>query len=488
MEDTGRIKRGLNSLAQQIVYGDSADAAITTELGVMTRIDLAHVVMLMETGIINKETAIMLLRHIDELRASDFAPLRGRPTPRGIYLLYEDYLIGTLGADVGGTLQTARSRNDLNATVLKLRLRDAWIDVFREGLRLQYVLMRRASEFRHVTMPAYTHFQPAVPITYGHYLLGVAVALQRDIRSIRDAAAGLETSPLGAGAAGGTSLPIDVARTAALLGFDAGPLHSLDAVASRDLVLRLLASVSIFGVTLSRLATDLLLWLTDEFRLLTLPDELVGSSSMMPQKRNPFLLEHVQGRSMAALGEFVAATSASHATSFTNSIAVGTEAAHHVWAGLAHVREAAALARLVVAGARPAPFRMLLRAQQGFTAATELSNRLVTREGISFRTAHRRVGELINAIEAAQAGSQGDAGLDGSPPPAWPSDLDPAVVAETSVYGGGPGPASFARAAGEVRAAWHEQLHYLRAKLRAWRCAEAALDTTVSRIVAEGSR
>src|SRR5207302_5784651 len=112
--------------------------------------------------------------------------------------------------------------------------------------------------------------------------------------------------------------------TAQLLGFDVGPLHSLDAVASRDLVLRLLAAASIYGVTLSRLATDLFHWNMAEFDFLRLPDELVGSSSAMPQKRNPFLLEHVQGKAGSLVGAFVHAITAMHATPFTNSIAVGT--------------------------------------------------------------------------------------------------------------------------------------------------------------------
>src|SRR6185369_13149244 len=164
--------------------------------------------------------------------------------------------------------------------------------------------------YADVTMPVYTHYQAAVPITYGHYLTGVGFALSRDIAGLMSVIADLNACPLGAGAVSGTSLPIDPARTAGLLGFDQPVPHSIDAVASRDVILRLLSAAAILGVSLSRVASDLLLWTSVEFGFLTVPDTLAGSSSMMPQKRNVYMLEHVEGRSAAALGAFVHAAAA----------------------------------------------------------------------------------------------------------------------------------------------------------------------------------
>src|SRR5215217_4622929 len=323
---------------------------------------------------------------------------------RGWFLLYEDYLIENLGAETGGILQTGRSRNDLNATVFRLRLRAPYLRLLNEELRLQAILLRRAEKFAGVVMPAYTHYQAAVPVTYGHYLAGVAQAINRDIDELFFAGRELEVCPLGAGAVGGTTWPLDTARTAELLGFDRPSANSFDAVASRDLILRLLSATAIFGVTLSRLAADLLLWSTAEFGFFSFPDNLVGSSSMMPQKRNPFLLEHVQGRSTAALGAFVASATAMNGRPFTNTIAVGTEAVAHVWPALQNIMEAATLARLVIAGAKPQPETMLRRAESGYTEATELANRLVAEGDFFFRTAHKHVGSIIcEAIENESA-------------------------------------------------------------------------------------
>src|SRR6185503_1799704 len=177
-------------------------------------------------------------------------------------------------------------------------------------------------------------------------------------------------------------------------GFDATTSNSLDAVASRDPVLRLLASATLMGVTVSRLATDLLTWLIQEYGFLLLTDRLVGSSSMMPQKRNPFMLAIVQGRKSTPLGAFVAAVSATQKTPFTNSIVVGTEAVRPIWEALQSMSDAATLTRLVVAGAQPDSEKMYRRTVEGFTLATELANELV-RSGTDFRTAHHAVGESI---------------------------------------------------------------------------------------------
>ncbi|HVF74369.1 MAG TPA: argininosuccinate lyase [Acidimicrobiales bacterium] len=470
MAGTGRISTGIKPEIAEMLFGTTVDEAIDTELGSITQVDRAHLLMLAEQGLVADDVARTVLRAIDELRATDYAALRGKQAGRGLFLLYESALPN------GGVLQTGRSRNDLNATVLLLRLRDEWLALSRAVLGLQAVLIERAAEFADVVMPAYTHYQPAVPITYGHWLAGVAFALGRDAAAVLDAGrTGLARCPLGAGSAGGTSLPIDPARTAELLGFDHPVAHSLDAVASRDVVLRLLAAASIAGVTLSRLTADLLPWLGGEYGFLTLPDDLVGSSSLMPQKRNPFVLEQVQGRTTAAVGAFTAAAGAMHATPFTNSIAVGTEAVSHVWRGLRSITDAMRLATYMVDGARPVPERMLQRAVEGYTTATALADRLVVGEGKSFRDAHHEVGSLINQLEAAGTHIEEDG-------------LDPASVVAGSKYGGGPAPSSIEAGLELLRGEHAAHVEAVEQADKSWRAAEADLDRHVRRFVEGGEQ
>ena len=456
MDDTGRIRRPLTPTARRIVFGDPVPGP--PELALVTQVDRAHLVMLVEQGLVDRAAAAALLVEIEVLRARRFAPLDGAAARRGRYLLYEDWLAGRLGERTAGILRTGRSRNDLNATVLQLRLRPPAMRLLTETLRLQAVLLAGARRHAGTVMPGYTHYQPAVPTTYGHHLGGVARALDRDLEALGAAAAGLDTSPLGAGTGHGSALPIAPARTATLLGFERPAAHALDAVASRDVVLRLLAAAAVFGVTASRLAADLLLWTTAEFAFLELPDELVGSSSAMPQKRNPFLLEHVKGRSARAAGAFVAAATAMHATPFANSVAVGTEGCAGAVEALEAAADCAALLRLVVVGARPQPGAMLARATAGHTTATARAERLVLEDGLSFREAHRLVGQLLTDAETDRRSSgtpvvpqerrNGGEGADrrSSLTPVVRQErrsvadgLDPGSVARAARFGGGPG-------------------------------------------------
>jgi argininosuccinate lyase len=490
LENTGRILHGVSASARRILFGQTSRESVAAELGYIAQVDRAHVIMLSECKIINEGVACRLLSEIGDLEASGFAPLADVHAPRGLYLAYEDFLRRRLGEEIGGVLHTARSRNDLNATTLRLRLRAPYLRLLREALRLQVVLIRRAGRYGDIVMPAYTHYQAAVPISYGHYLAGVASVLERDINGVMAAFAGLNDCPLGAGSVGGTSLPIDPQRTTMLLGFERAVSHSVDAVASRDLVLRILAAASVLGVTLSRLASDLLLWTTAEFGFLSLPDQLIGSSSMMPQKRNPFLLEHVQGRSAMALGAFVSSAMAMHAKPFTNSISVGTEAVSPVWNALQSLSEALILARLVVAGAEPQPAAMLQRATDGYTAATEFANRLVTETGMPFRSAHHLVGSLINdAIEHKEPLQHRvsrwreeqniSISLEG---------LDPEAVVKATIYGGGPGPASLASCLEKLRAEWRNSMSQKRAQVQKWDDAAKALNETAVKLCTQSLR
>ncbi|HEY6250315.1 MAG TPA: argininosuccinate lyase [Candidatus Angelobacter sp.] len=478
--NTGRIQRPLTRVARRILFERGLDQQIEDDLPYISSIDLAHVLMLAEENIIQAGAAQRLLKRIMTLREQHFVPLKSRSSLRGLFLLYENYLIEAEGARIGGLLQTARSRNDLNATLVRLKLRQPYVQVLNSIFRLQAVLLRKAGLHAAVVMPAYTHGQPAEPITYGHYLAGAAAAISRDLEALIYAARDIDTSPLGAGTVAGTAVPINAARTADLLGFRSCRLNSVDAVASRDVVLHLLAGAAIFGTTLSRIATDLLQWLTHEFHFLWLPDELVGSSSAMPQKRNPFLLEHVQGRTASALGAFVTAVGATHSAPFTNTIACGTESVRPLWGALNDIADAATLLRLVVSQARPCPDRMLRRAAEGFVNATALATRMALEQNIDFRSAHYLVGKAVTEAMARglvsldQPASSDAAGVGNVA-----GDWDPASCVVRAKYGGGPSPENLKAAIVRLRENWLDQYHVISRQRARWAAASRGLEQSV---------
>jgi argininosuccinate lyase len=483
MTSTGRLHGGLGLRTQQIVFGGRSAAELVDELTLITEIDLAHVVMLLEQDLIDQLSAASLLRAITALRDADFDQLQDLPRPRGVYLMYEHYLIQRLGPQIGGRLHTGRSRNDLGATVTAMRLRSWLLDFLGEAVRLQAVLLSRARAHRDTIMPIYTHFQAAMPITYGHYLVGVGLALGRDVVAARQACDGLSRCPLGAGSVAGCDLPIDPARTAALLGFSAPPVHAVDAVASRDVLLRVLAAVTGISVTLSRLATDLQLWSTTEFGFVEFPERLVGSSSAMPQKRNAFLLEHVKATAGTAIGAWTAAACAMKSTPFTNTIEVGTEAVRSAWSGLHAVADAVLLAQVLASGATPVPARMTRRAEDSFVTATALANRLV-RDGVPFRTAHHAVGAAVRrAVERGQPTIACREVPDGATVD-LADGLSLGDVVTALDRGGGPG--AFDDGFAPAHQAWSDQQSWLRDQRDRLRRASRELIEAVGRVLMRG--
>jgi argininosuccinate lyase len=479
---TGRLTGEIGQRTRRIIYGPLSAADIDAELPLMVCVDQAHVVMLAEQKLISAPTAAGLLRCIAALAADGFRPLHGRPAPRGLYLMYEGYLMEQLGPEVGGVLQTGRSRNDLKATMTSLRLRDWLLNFAEQATRLEAVLLSRARAYRDVVMPVYTHYQAAMPASYGYYLLGVALAAGREIDAIAAAADGLRACPLGACAVSGTDLPIDPHRTARLLGYAGTSLHALDAVASRDMPLRLLAAAAGLSIVLSRLAADLQLWSTAEFGFVTFPDRLVGGSSAMPQKRNAFLLEHLRAKPGQSLGGWAAAASMMAAAPFTNSIEVGTEAMAAIWPALAAADDSVLLSQVVASGARPDPARMSERASDGFTMATSVANRLV-QQGMAFRAAHHLVGEAVrHAVEA------GSTDLAAFGPPGWLDGiglpgLDLTDLVRAHAYGGGPG--AFAPAFQQAAGAWTRHRDWHQSWRESLRAASAELAEAVTRTCAE---
>jgi argininosuccinate lyase len=469
VENTGRLGKTLHPEAMRIAYSPAAPQSRRWTFAMLAAIDEAHLTMLVARNILTASRARPLLRYIQELKDSGFAKLMGEAEPRGAYLLYESSLIDALGIDTGGAAHIARSRNDIAATMFRMTLREALVAVAKAVWRLRSTTVQQAERSTEIAMPIYSQFQVGSPGTLASYLLAVEHALSRDSAALHQVLVALDLCPLGACAGGGTSIAIDPEQVACLLGFGAACRSALDAVASRDLGLRAVAAVAIAGTTITRLAQDYQLWTMLEFGFFELPDDLVGGSSNMPQKRNPYLLEIIKGRAVRPCGHWSTMVTGLHKVPFGNSVEVGSEAMAELQDALHALSEAATLMSLVVAGATERPEAMLRSGQNGIAAAIGVVEALVRDTGVAFRAAHHSVGSTITRTLAEGRDPLGilNALL---PQPYrtyqlgdWAREFD---------HGGGPGPTTTAKNLDFAKQQLARDGAQLRERVERWRAAD----------------
>src|SRR5688500_10925074 len=266
----------------------------------------AHAAMLAKQGIVSAEDGEAIAAGLDRI-ASDYeaSGVAEDAALEDIHMHVEHRLAELSGA-AAGRLHTARSRNDQVATDFRLWVRGAIDEV--EGLltAFQRVLVARAEEHADSVMPGFTHLQSAQPVTLGHHLMAYYEMLRRDRSRFADARARLGECPLGAAALAGTSFPIDRDATSAALGFERPCANSLDAVSDRDFALDYLMAATQCALHLSRLAEELIVWASQPFGFLNLPDAFSTGSSIMPQKRNPDAAELVRGHAGRIAGAMIA--------------------------------------------------------------------------------------------------------------------------------------------------------------------------------------
>lgn len=364
---------------------------------------LAHVGMLAKQGILTPaehDRIVAGLKSIaGEFESGAFA---FQEDDEDIHLAVERRLTQLIGP-VGGKLHTGRSRNDQVATDLRLwtlrRARE--IDAEIVGLARELLAAARRELAAGVVMPFYTHLQRAQPVLLAHHLLAHVEALERDRQRLREAARRTDECPLGAGAGAGSGFPVDPQDSAARLGMTRPCRNSLDAVAARDFVAEVLAGLAILMVHLSRLAEELILWSSQEFRFVHLADAVTTGSSIMPQKRNPDGAELVRGKAGRVFGRLqgVLTTLKALPLAYNKDLQEDKEALFDaVETTMLSLRVLAA----TVAGARfdAARMREAVEAREGYATATELADYLAQR-GMPFREAHAAVRALCDEARAA---------------------------------------------------------------------------------------
>ena len=389
------------------VLEENFEDAKTLFLSPLISIHYAHVVMLADRGIITPASAHALREAIDSISVGAIRRTRYDGSCEDLFSHVERVLVDACGEDAAGRLHTARSRNDIDMTMYRLRQREFIVTLIEAVVELRAVLIDVASRHRATVFAAHTHTQPAQPTTLAHYLLAVIEQLERDGGRLRAAYASTNRCPLGACAITGTGFPIDRQLTSDLLGFEGPTGNTYGSIATVDYLLESASAAAVLTAGLGRFVQDLLLWCTVEFAYLRLPDGFVQGSTIMPQKRNPVALEHARAIGSKALGQVSAIMLTVHNTPFGDVVDTEDDLQPLV---AAMFRDAARAVMLVGAAMRDAEFdvdRMQARAGEGGTTLTELADHLVRERGVPFSKAHAIAGRLMTARRVNPAAPPG---------------------------------------------------------------------------------
>ena len=390
----GRFEAGTDRRVEQFTESISFDRRL---FGHDVRGSVAHARMLASVGLITSDECQKIERGLSEIQAE----IEGGTFPfvlerEDVHMHIEAALIEKLG-DVGRKLHTARSRNDQVATDTKLWTRDALDRVDARLVALQRALVGAADRHRDVILPGYTHLQRAQPVLAPHYFLAYVEKLERDRGRLADGRRRLNVLPLGAAALAGTSLPIDRAMVADALGFEGVAANSLDVSSDRDWAIESVFVLTLIAEHLAGWAEEWVLWSTQEFSFLALPDALCTGSSIMPQKKNPDVLELIRGRCARVIGSLTTLLVLVKGLPLAYNRDL-QEDKEPLFDAFDTVEACLDLAAVVVEGATLRRDRIAARLDEGFLDATTLMEHLIAR-GVPQRTAHEVIGNLVGLCE-----------------------------------------------------------------------------------------
>jgi argininosuccinate lyase len=391
----GRFAAGPDAIMEAINASISFDRRLYAQDIAGSR---AHAAMLAATGIIKPSDAEAiregLLTVLSEIESGTFA---FRTALEDIHMNVEARLKELIG-EPAGRLHTARSRNDQVATDFRLWVRDQADAAIAGLVALQRALLAQAEAGADWVMPGFTHLQTAQPVTWGHHMMAYVEMFGRDAGRFRDARARMNECPLGAAALAGTGFPIDRHMTAKALGFDRPMANSLDAVSDRDFALEFLSAAAICAVHLSRLAEELVIWSSAQFRFVTLSDRFSTGSSIMPQKKNPDAAELIRAKIGRILGAAVALFTVMKGLPLAYSKDM-QEDKEQVFDAADTLMLALAAMEGMVRDMTANRANLEKAAASGFSTATDLADWLVRAAGLPFREAHHVTGALVALAE-----------------------------------------------------------------------------------------
>jgi argininosuccinate lyase len=363
----------------------------------------AHAAMLRTAGVITSEDEAAIQGGLATIEAEiEAGTFPFREEYEDIHMNVEARLRELIGP-AAGRLHTARSRNDQVALDFRMWVRDACDRTVGQIQALQKALLAKAELHADAVMPGFTHLQPAQPVTFGHHLMAYVEMFGRDAARFADARARMNESPLGAAALAGSPFPIDRHMTAKALGFERPTGNSLDSVADRDFALESLAAATICATHLSRLAEEIVIWMTPQFGFIKLSDAFTTGSSIMPQKKNPDAAELVRAKVGRLMGSFTQLTIVMKGLPLTYSKDMQEDKVPTFEAFDALELSLRAMAGMV-ADLEPVREKMAAAAGAGFSTATDLADWLVRELNLPFRDAHHVTGAAVKRAEQLGVG------------------------------------------------------------------------------------
>jgi len=359
------------------------------------RQSIAHTKTLLKAKVLSEEEAKKIIEGLESiLEDIKSGKFQWKKEFEDVHMNIERELINRIGK-VGGKLHTARSRNDQVATDFRLYLKGQIKEIVELLRALREALAEKARQTVDIIVSGYTHLQKAQPIRLAHWFLAYREMFVRDTQRFLDTYRRLDVCPLGSGALAGVDFPLDRFYTAQNLGFTRVSRNSLDATADRDFALEFLNACNITMLHLSRLAEDLIIWASEEFGYVDLPDKLCTGSSIMPNKKNPDVLELIRGKSGRVLGDYVTLSAVLKGLPMAYNRDL-QEDKEPVFDAVKTLKGSLIGMRKIIEGLKPKRKRMEENAGN-LTLATDLANYLV-QKGVPFREAHHIVGKLVSYV------------------------------------------------------------------------------------------
>lgn len=388
-----------SNIYRKIVLQPAYDEAKKNFLISMLQINIAHLKMLEEQGLVKAEEAKQIGLALKKLDLNYYRIEDYSPNYEDLFFRIENKLIEFAG-DVAGNLHIGRSRNDMGIAIYRMTLRKKLLELMRALLTLRDDLVAAAEEHIDTIMIGYTHTQQAQPTTFAHYLKAVIDQLNRDFERLQNVYKTVNRSSMGAAALTTTGFNISRERMRDLLAFDEIIENAWDAVAGADYIAEAASTVQLAALNLGRTSQDFLLWATQEFNAFTLASPYVQISSIMPQKRNPVSIEHTRSLLSAVVGDASTVLQMVHNTPFGDIVDTEDDMQPYLWRAIDRLVGIYELFGSLVVTMDVNKKKLRDRAENSFANVTELADTLVRSEGISFRQAHSIVSKCIKVLLA----------------------------------------------------------------------------------------